>query len=181
MLTGNFDADEYREYTHAATTPSLKAAWPDQWVDWGDHTVTVDPVGNKQWIDDSHDRHFATEERGRHLDRREVQRLVGWEAAHTMPSFKFSNPSTSEINRSSLYSEPRKTYNSKTGSIDPTGCRMWRGAVRDPSNYGKLPTIQALIHENRLGDKGRGQIEAEIREDRHRRDARFFDCGGTCR
>lgn len=171
MFTGNFDADEYREYTHAATTPSLKAAWPDQWVDWGDHTVTVDPVGNKQWIDDSHDRHFATEARGRHLDRREVQRLVGWEAAHTMPSINFSNPTTSEINRSSLFSEPRAQR----------GCRMHRGAVRDSSNYGKLPTIQALIHENRLGDKGRGQIEAEIREDRHRREARFFDCGGTCR
>lgn len=171
MFTANFDADEYREYMHAATTPSLKAAWPDQWVDWGDHTVTVDPVGNKQWIDDSHNRHFATEERGRHLDRREVQRLVGWEKTHTMPSFALRNPSICEINRSCLFSEPKASR----------GCRTWRGAERDSSNYGALPTIQALIHENRLGDKGRGQIEAEIREDRHRRDARFFDCGGTCR
>lgn len=171
MFTGNFDEDEYREYTRAATTPSLKAAWPDQWVDWGDHTVTVDPVGNKQWIDDSHNRHFATEARGRHLDRREVQRLVGWEAAHTMPSITLSNPSTSEINRSSLFSEPKAQR----------GCRTWRGTIRDSSNYGALPSIQALIHEHKLGDKGRGQIEAEIREDRHRRDARFFDCGGTCR
>lgn len=181
MISPNLDADEYREYMQAATTPSLKAAWPDQWLDWGDHTVTVDPVGNKQWIDDSHDRHFATEARGRHLDRRDVQRLVGWETRHRMPTIKLSNPSTSEINGLALFSEPRVSYNSKAGSLDPTGCRMWRGVVRDSYNYGALPTIQALIYENKLGDKGRGQIEAEIREDRHRRDARFFDCGGTCR
>lgn len=171
MFTANLNADEYREYTHAASTPSLSAAWPDQWVDWGDHTVTVDPVGNKQWIDDSHDRHFATEARGRHLDRRDVQRLVGWETKHTMPPIQLSNPSISEINGLPLFSEPKAQR----------GCRTWRGAVRDSYNYGALPTIQALLYENKLGNKGRGQIEAEIREDRHRRDARFFDCGGTCR
>ena len=41
--------DEYRVLHQAAETPK-KAVSQDQWLDWGDHTIQVDPIGNKQWV-----------------------------------------------------------------------------------------------------------------------------------
>ena len=46
-FTSDITAAQYREMSHGAMTPEAKV---DQWVDWGGHTVTVDPIGNKKWI-----------------------------------------------------------------------------------------------------------------------------------
>ena len=170
VFTMQGDADEYREHEHAAVEPTLKQAWPDQWVDWGDHTVTVDPVGNKQWIDDSHNRHFKTEERARHLDRRDVQALVGWEKRHNAPQLHFFTPTTCEIDNMCKYSDPQGR-----------GCKWWRGAKRDPSRYGKLPSVSAMLYDNTLPNKGTDIIEAEIRESERRHAARLYDRSGWCR
>ena len=68
--------DEYRVLHQAAETPK-KAVSQDQWLDWGDHTIQVDPIGNKQWVHDTHDGHKRTEARGRGYDAAEVSKLVG--------------------------------------------------------------------------------------------------------
>ena len=149
---------------HAAETPSVVSI-KDQWLDWGDHTVTVDPVRNKQWIDDSHDRHYATEERGRALDTRTLRSLINWEQRNAREPHARTTIMSSLINSLPLYSKAHGC-----------GCNEWRGVARDPSRFGELPTITAMIHEGRFPNKHRGQIEAEIREAERTRAARVFDC-----
>ena len=163
--------DEYREQTHAAETPSLQQSLPDQWVDWGDHTIQVDPVGNKQWIHDSHDGHARSEARGRAYDAREVRHLVGWEQAHSgAADVEFYAPSTWELDGADKFTSPLGR-----------GCRSWRGVQRDESRYGALPTIEALKYEGRLPNKSTGEIEAEMREAERRRAHRIFDRSGYTR
>ena len=49
----------------------------DQWVNWGDHTVTIDPIGNKPWIHEGQDgKHLEAAERGRAYDAADVQHLM---------------------------------------------------------------------------------------------------------
>ena len=166
---GTVDMDSWRVYTQVATTPNLEQAWPDQWLDWGDHTVSVDPVGNKQWIHDSHDGHYRSEERARHLDRREVKRLVDWHSSDTA-THHYYIPTSGEIGRKYVYSDP-------FGS----DCRSWRGAKRDPTRFGLLPSISAQLYEGKLGNKSTHEIEAEIRESERWHAHRLFDRSGWSR
>ena len=58
----------------------------DQWVNWGDHTVTIDPIGNKPWIHEGQDgKHLEAAERGRAYDAADVQHLMGLLGKHTTP------------------------------------------------------------------------------------------------
>jgi len=164
MTSYTLDDATYRQVTHVPETPSVPSI-KDQWLDWGDHTVTVDPVRNKQWIDDSHDRHFATEERARGLDERSVRALVNWEDRNAREPLPRTTILSHMINRLPLYSAPIGRQ-----------CNTWRGANRDASRLGELPTITAMIHEGRFPNKNTGQIEAEIREAERTRAARVFNC-----
>ena len=165
------DEGGYRELTRAAETPTLQQAWPDQWVDWGDHTVQVDPVGNKQWIHDSHDGHARSESRARAFDARDVRELIGWERDHSgVDALTFYSPTTRELDRADKFTTP-------IGK----GCRSWRGVRRDASRFGELPTIEALKYEGRLLNKSLGDIEAEMREAERRQAHRLFDRSGYSR
>ena len=152
--------DEYRNYTRVAETHDNNHA--DQWVDWGGHTITVDPMGNKQWIHDSHDGYQRSEERGRSYDADEVQKLQGWENDDTA-AWKYYAPSLQEIDRLDKYTMPMQA-----------GCRMWRGTERDSSRFGLLPSIEAMKRDGSLVEKGISQIEAEVREEERRRAHRLF-------
>ena len=152
--------DEYRVLHQAAETPK-KAVSQDQWLDWGDHTIQVDPIGNKQWVHDTHDGHKRTEARGRGYDAAEVSKLVGWQNSHSglMPHTEYYKPG------------PIKEY------FFPQTCIIndaWRGAKRSKSGLGKLPAISAMIHNNELEDKSIGQIESEMREHDRTSSARIF-------
>ena len=55
----------------------------DQWLDWGDHTVTVDPMGNKKWILESDtEGHSQSVARKRRFDAADVRDLMGWQNRH---------------------------------------------------------------------------------------------------
>ena len=165
MITTKVDEDLYRELTRPATTPSVSQAWPDQWVDWGGHTVTVDPMGNKQWINDSHDGHKRSEERGRYYDTKAVNGLIGKSGITSLEDPHYFTPSVEGVQRYNPVMEDQVL-----------GCRSWRGVKRDSSRFGELPTITALLRENKLGSKDYGQIEKEMREERRRSGSRLFDC-----
>ena len=48
----------------------------DQWLDWGDHTVTIDPIGNKPWIHEGQEgKHNEATERGRAYDAADVKHM----------------------------------------------------------------------------------------------------------
>lgn len=163
MGSVHLDADEYRQYTHAAETPSKADAHPDQWVDWGEHTMTVDPPLTKQWIHDSHDGHVKSADRARFYDAQRVREIKNWEQTTRNPFPTPYIPSVAEINNADLYSQPR----------DLLGCRSWRGAPRDSRNFGKLPSISQLLRSGQLGEKSTGDIEAEMREAERTRGARI--------
>ena len=147
-------AAQYRDMSHGAMTPEAKV---DQWVDWGGHTVTLDPIGNKKWILESDTYgHSESIARKRRFDSRDVQDLLNW--------FTSSEPTHTE------YYEPtisgRQLYSDPIGK----GCKQWRGQQRDGSRFGKLPAITQMIRDRALHDKGPGQIQHEMREWERTRD-----------
>lgn len=160
----SLDEDAYRQYSHMAETPAVGAAHPDQWVDWGGVTVTVDPPLNKQWIHDSHDGHRKSADRGRFYDAARVRELKNWEETHTYSLPVGFEPSVAQVNGLDTFSEPSGTR----------GCRQWRGAVRDATNFGKWPAISQLWRTGQLAEKSTGQIEAEMREAERTRTARIY-------
>ena len=153
-------AAQYRDMSHGAMTPEAKV---DQWVDWGGHTVTLDPIGNKKWILESDTYgHSESIARKRRFDSRDVRDLLNW--------FTSSEPTHTEYYEATI--SGRQLYADPIGK----GCKQWRGQERDGSRFGKLPAITAQIHDNQLADKGWGEIEAEMRERERTAGARLFSC-----
>jgi hypothetical protein len=129
----------------------------DQWLDWGDHTVTIDPMGNKKWILESDtEGHSQSIARKRRFDAADVRDLMGWQNRHPLQSPSYYEPT---ISGRQLYSDP-------IGK----GCKQWRGQKRDSWRFGKLPVITQLIRDGALHDKTPGQIEHEMREWERTRD-----------
>ena len=151
--------EDYRAVHHVAD--GTNRAGVDQWVDWGGHTIQIDPVHQAQWIHDSHDGHYKSVDRGRMYDANEVSRLQNWFAG-----------SVDQVH-SEYYTPPAMI------NFDTQGCRRldkWRGQKPDTSRRGLLPSITAMIYDNQLGDKDYGEIEAEIRERERTAGARIFSC-----
>jgi hypothetical protein len=186
-FTATLDADEYREWTRAAETPTVAQSLPDQWVDWGDHTMQVDPVGNKQWIHDSHDGHRKSEERGRYYDRKDVQSVLGWEETHQPDPLLYYTPTQSQLaimNKLATTLEPDSWGGWKMSGLDqkPTphmrnGCKMWRGVSRDMSRIGMLPSISALLYDNALSQSTK-HLDTEMRDSERTRAARLYSRDG---
>ena len=169
-FTINLSADEYRQYNWVAETPTMSQVLPDQWVDWGGHTKQIDPIGNKQWIHDSHDGHARSENRGRYYDARDVRALQGWEESHRAEEWDYFTPSEAQISGLDRWPTPLQA-----------GCKTWRGATRDPSRFGQLPSISAMLYENKLPGKSTQEIEAEMRESARTTGARIFARDGYTR
>jgi hypothetical protein len=184
----NLDADEYREWTRAAETPTAVESLIDQWVDWGDHTMQVDPMGNKQWIHDSHDGHRNSEKRGRYYDSKEVNNLLGWEKVHKVDPISYYTPTSSQItgmNKLATTLEPDMWGGWKMSGLEqkPTpharnGCKMWRGDTRDPTRIGMLPAISALLYDNTLTDQNSEHLDFDMREGERTRAARLYSRDG---
>ena len=129
----------------------------DQWLDWGDHTVTVDPIGNKKWILESDtEGHSQSINRKRRFDADNVRELIGWQNRHVVGPPSLFEPVVDGL---PLYSEP-------IGK----GCKQWRGQVRDPWRFGKLPVVTQLIRDRAFNEKSTGEIKHEMREVERRRD-----------
>ena len=151
--------EQYRAVHHVGDGTSI--AQVDQWVDWGGHTIQVDPVRETQWIHDSHDGHYKSVTRGRQYDAQEVKRLQNWYTG-----------SVGQVH--SDFFEPAQFT-----SYETQGCRSldkWRGKKPSTARRGLLPVITAMIYENKLADKAYGDIEAEMRERERTAGARLFSC-----
>ena len=155
--------DQYRKLARLGETPQVGQTYPDQWVDWGDHTVQIDPIGNKQWIYDSNDGHVRSENRGRYYDARDVNELRNWEDKNTKQEVTYYTPTFNDIKSLDKFTQPMGA-----------GCRMWRGGRRDGSRFGKLPSVTAMLRDEQLGDKAWYDIEAEIRESERTKSARLY-------
>ncbi|AUD57296.1 hypothetical protein [Pleurochrysis sp. endemic virus 2] len=133
---------------------------PDQWVDWGGHTVTVDPVRTTQWISDSHDRHQASIMRGRAYDARDVRHLQDWEQRVPPISIEYFEPTSDMIAKNTRW---------------PT-CPEWYDLHNvNGKDRGEAPIIEQLRYDNKLINKSIGDIETESREFERRAAHRLFD------
>ena len=157
------DDDQWREYQHVSPTPELGTN-QEQWVNWGDHTITVDPMKFDHWIMDHGEQHVAGQKRGRMLDRKLVSQLQGWQnESHQAPYVLFT-PSQSTIAGLDRFSVPLQQ-----------GCRVYRGVKRDESRFGMLPSISAQLYDNVLPNKSTSEIEHEMLEEARLADERLFD------
>ena len=153
-----FNEDEIdRQYSHTFEVPR-KPVLPDQWVNWGDVTVQVDPIRDQKWIFDGDDAHKTSADRGRSYDRSIVQRLVNWETTHTPKPVDYFNPASQPVRDCTRF--PSSCLN----NVEQYNKYYWRGFKRDSSRWGLLPSVTAMIYENRLPDKPEYDIESEIRE-----------------
>lgn len=145
---------------------SLPPLQQESWVDVPDVTVTLDPVRDAHWIRDGYNTHAATEARARALDRRDLLELQGALGANSYDPPQMYTPSTAQIDALPYhFAYPAAELGQP--------CKVGSGGLRDMSRAGKLPALQAQIYAG-LPSKSTGQIEAEIREDERRRNARVF-------
>ena len=93
-----------------------------------------------------------------------MRELKNWEATHTYSLPVGFEPSVAQVSGVGTFSEPSGMR----------GCRQWRGAVRDATNFGKWPAISQLLRTGQLAEKSTGQIEAEMREAERTRAARIY-------
>ena len=135
-----------------------------KWLDTGDHTVTIDPVGNKMWIRYDADSHFESDRRKRGLDADDVRDLQGWFAATDNVDWRPSVPSTATLDSMPQFTN---SYSFRCG-----------GHRGHPVADGNLPAITTLLRKNELWNKPKGQMEQEQRDTQRAIGYRVFDKTG---
>ena len=157
-------------HLHASDTAR---GYPDVYVNGEDHTVTIDPLKNAQWIlPHNAERHSFTVHRGALKDHAGVMRVAGALDKHPPPPGVFV-PTASEIDAMDKYT-PRCTHNST------------RGRASHGDRWGKLPTISQGIYNGAFVGKPDWAVDTEVNMERTHGDrTRFFDChpfpGSDCR
>jgi len=140
---------------------------PNQWLDWGDHTVTVDPIGNAAWIDDGKEHHAATVHRGRYYDSKDamiLKRMLQEQEPVPLTTFV---PTID-----ALWKMPRFVEN-------PCARDSWRGNVSDVRGPGQLPVLMDRFENNGFHDETRENIQQQLVENKHHVSSRLFDRSGT--
>ena len=142
----------------------------DQWVDWGDHTVTVDPIGNAAWIHEGGDTwHSMTVERRRDINGRatkEIMQLL--DSQGPPPSSKPFNPTCNHLESLPHFPSRRSKQ-----------CDTWRGSIRDLRGVGNLPVIAQKLRDGALPDVDKETIERQMYEARDAIQKRIFDRSGV--
>jgi hypothetical protein len=170
-MQGNlrFDGDAVerdRQNSHAFGIPH-KPEYPDVYIN-KDVTVTVDPVGNKQWIVDDAARHHLSEHRGRSKDHAEVDYLLGKINIHEPPRYAFE-PKSAMLDKSHKFSA-KCVANSTRGNV----------AIGRQKDADTLPVISKLIWEDRLPRVPDWYVDKAVQMERNTPN-RAFDCDGWCR
>lgn len=141
----------------------------DQWLDWGDHTVTVDPIGNSAWIHEGQDgKHAHTVYRGRQYDAQDTRHLLGLLSKQETPATRMYVPSFADLAKVPRFPSRRSG-----------GCDVWRGELRDVRGAGELPVIRAQWVDGRLPDVDKGTIERQMYNAEHARAATVLSRAGV--
>lgn len=151
---------------HAAHAASI-----DQWVDTGDHTVTVDPVRNEAWIRPGiEDRHVMTKARGLELRAKNTLHIANLLDNAPEHNLRIYTPDAATLQKMPAF----QSGNAKMGT--------YRGQLRDVRGAGELPVITAKIYDGTLDNMnsvGKGDIEREGYETRHAISNRVFEQSGA--
>ena len=138
-----------------------------------DVTVTVEPMRNKQWIQDGQtERHGykATTARGLALKLDAASEVSNW---HKIDAGHPGLVQPTEM-RSVHHSASFAAREDNRGEGKYNGPHHYRGALRDMTRHGALPVISHLHRTGQLAEKSTGDIEAEMREAERTRGARMF-------
>ena len=123
----------------------------DQWLDWGDHTVTIDPMHNSAWIHEGQEgKHKDTVKRGREYDAMNVKHMMELLNGEHRPTISLFVPTWGD-----LQCVPR--FPSKRSG----DCDHWKGQLRDIRGAGNLPVIAQKLYNGELRDVSKGVIEKE--------------------
>ena len=151
---------------HSADDPHYDRV--DQWLDWGGHTVTVDPIGNSAWIHEGQEgKHLQSRERGRMYDRRDTKHMMSLLANQSTPRYDSFLPTTQALDALPKFPSRRNG-----------DCDVWRGELRDIRGVGQLPVISQRIRDG-MGEVSREQIERQIYDSRDAIASRVFSQDGV--
>ena len=149
----------------------------DTWLDSGTGTTMLDAHSTDgsggRWIGSGNDHLQSpsdTANRGREIEA--MLNSQNWWVGSGGPYSTRKQVTKSQLDSIGKFASPY------TGKCDIK--KGWRG-LETPAPDGKLPEHLRLIWENALPDKGRGDIEAEMREVDRRSAVRLFDRSGSSR
>jgi hypothetical protein len=137
-----------------------------------DQPIVVDPIRlRERWItDDDGYTHKETQVRSAQLDHEAMEGSKSWFVPQQGP-VSFFKPTTRQLDVAAKWPIPQGI-----------GCLLgMHGEIRDPSRFGKLPSIAQFIYDGSLSDKSKGDIEHEMREADRRQSHRLFDTSGYTR
>jgi hypothetical protein len=138
----------------------------DQWVDWGDHTVTIDPIGNAHWVYDGHGdtRHLSSLERRRQYDAADTKHLLDLLDKHVDPEINFHQPTSRDLDKLVKFPSCMENRLCLKESIRGTGT---------------LPVIAQLERDGTLPDMPKGVIEKQMYGSKWGTASRVFSRGGV--
>ena len=145
------------------TTPVETYDTVDRWLDWGDHTVTVDPMIHSAWIHEGQDgKHLKTMFRGRDFNKEETYRMhTALQSVDADAHVSTYLPKISDIKGTFI----RK---SGDGPVLPHGVAapfdqwyFYRGKNIGEERPTQLPIVQKL-HRTTLPEVDTGRIERQV-------------------
>ena len=122
-----------------------------QYVDWGGHTVTVDPVRRERWIHEgADDLHRQTAERGRDKDRRDVTSLLPLLNGAPARVATYM-PSTSDLMHMPVYPKKPKASMLDHGVVAPFDeIYSYRSGIIKDKRMGQYPVIEQMHRDGIL-------------------------------
>ena len=137
----------------------------DQWLDWGGHTVTVDPIGNSAWIHEGQDgKHADTVERGRANDTADTKHLMSLLAKESVKLIHGFVPSVADLEQMPHYqSRPcDKIFKNDADEFGMLSTGKWiLSGPGDCRGAGRLPVISQLIRDG-LKNVPNYEIERQV-------------------
>ena len=154
----------------------------DQWMDWGDHTVTIDPMRTNPWIHEGQDRkHLDSVEKGRSHDRQDTLKLLSLLKSDT-PSEAYVHtylPTTGEIT-GGLQHHPGDGPTNSHGVPAPFNQRLsYRDGEISTGSDMKRSIIDHLHRGNAFTEEDKGAIERQVYGNRKHVQDRVFSRGGV--
>lgn len=136
----------------------------DQWVDWGDHTVTVDPMRTNPWIHEGQDRkHLDSVDRGRAYDRQDTLRLLGLVQSERSDAYvKTYLPSTKDITGGLQHTAGDGAVNDHGVAAPFDQAHSYRDGEISRGSSMKRPIIDHLHRTGLFPEEAPGTIERQV-------------------
>lgn len=160
-------------------TVGVKYDTVEKYVDWGDSTVTVDPIDREFWIHEGGDtRHYEASQVHKAQKAEAVRHTLGVLRTTGNPAVKTYLPSVTDVT-------PRPTGRTARPGYAPTAehgvaapfdhHNTYRGAVISDSRPGQRPIIEQMHIDGRLADTPRFEMDQRNLNERARTQLRLFD------